>query len=41
KEIADLISDGKAEMICHFCNEHYLFNVEELRQILDRADGRA
>jgi Disulfide bond chaperones of the HSP33 family len=37
KEIADLISDGKAEMVCHFCNEHYLFNVEELQQILDRA----
>lgn len=37
KEIADLISDGKAEMVCHFCNEHYQFNVEELEQILERA----
>ena len=35
KEIADLISDGEAEMVCHFCNEHYSFNVEELQQILD------
>ena len=37
KEIADLISDGKAEIVCHFCNEHYAFNVEELQQILEQA----
>lgn len=37
KEIADLISDGKAEMVCHFCNEHFQFNVEELQEILERA----
>lgn len=36
KEIADLISDGKAEMVCHFCNEHYEFNVQELREISER-----
>ena len=39
KEIADLISDEKAEMVCHFCNEHYSFNVEELQQIWERANG--
>jgi len=37
KEIADLISDGKAEMVCHFCNEHYQFSVDELREIWERA----
>lgn len=37
KEIADLISDGKAEMVCHFCNEHYSFNVEELQKISERG----
>ena len=37
KEIADLISDGNAEMVCHFCNEHYQFNTEDLQQILERA----
>ncbi|MDR3584854.1 MAG: Hsp33 family molecular chaperone HslO [Desulfosporosinus sp.] len=37
KELADLISDGKAEMVCHFCNEHYSFNVEELQQIWERG----
>ena len=37
-EIADLISDGKAEMVCHFCNEHYLFNVEELQQIAEQVE---
>lgn len=35
KEIADLIKDKKAEIICHFCNEHYYFNEEELREILN------
>ncbi|KGK90485.1 molecular chaperone Hsp33 [Desulfosporosinus sp. HMP52] len=37
KEIADLISDEKAEMVCHFCNEHYHFDVDELREIWGRA----
>jgi len=37
KEIADLISDGKAELVCHFCNEHYSFDVEELQQIHGRC----
>ena len=37
KEIADLISDGKAEMVCHFCNEHYQFTREELQQISERC----
>ncbi len=41
KEIADLISDGKAEMVCHFCNEHYLFNLEELQRISDQAERNA
>ncbi|EGW38640.1 Hsp33 family molecular chaperone HslO [Desulfosporosinus sp. OT] len=37
KEIANLISDGKAELVCHFCNENYLFNKDELQQIWERA----
>lgn len=37
KEIADLISDGKAEMVCHFCNEIYVFDKEELQQIWERV----
>ncbi|HWQ43450.1 MAG TPA: Hsp33 family molecular chaperone HslO [Desulfosporosinus sp.] len=37
KEIADLISDGKAELVCHFCNEHYRFDLEELQQIYGRC----
>ncbi|MCB8813985.1 Hsp33 family molecular chaperone HslO [Desulfosporosinus shakirovi] len=37
KEIADLIADEKAEMVCHFCNEHFQFNIEELREIWERA----
>lgn len=37
KEIADLITDGKAEMVCHFCNEHHSFSLEELEQIWRRC----
>jgi len=37
KEIADLITDGKAEMVCHFCNEHYSFTLEEIQQIYDNV----
>ncbi|HEY8875427.1 MAG TPA: Hsp33 family molecular chaperone HslO [Desulfosporosinus sp.] len=37
KEIADLIADGKAEMVCHFCNEHYPFTLEELQQIYENV----
>jgi len=37
-ELEQLIKeDGKAEVVCHFCNEAYSFNKEELQQILDRA----
>lgn len=39
KGIADLIADGRAEMVCHFCNEHYLFTLEELQQISEQAEG--
>jgi len=38
KGIADLITDGKAEMVCHFCNEHYPFTLEELQQICEQAE---
>ncbi len=37
KEITNLISDGKAEMVCHFCNEHYPFTLEELQQIYEEV----
>ncbi|HBV85839.1 MAG TPA: Hsp33 family molecular chaperone HslO [Desulfosporosinus sp.] len=37
KEIADLISDGNAEMVCHFCSQHYQFDEEELQEIWERA----
>lgn len=37
KEIADLISDGKAEIVCHFCNERFQFNQDELQEIWEQA----
>lgn len=38
KEIKDMIADGKEiEVNCHFCNSHYKFSVEELKELLKRA----
>jgi molecular chaperone Hsp33 len=35
KEIEDIIEeDGKAEVVCHFCNTKYQFNKEELSNLL-------
>jgi len=35
KEIEDIIEeDGQAEVVCHFCNEKYQFNKEDLTQLL-------
>lgn len=36
EEIEDIINtEGKAELVCHFCNKKYLFNKEELQKILE------
>lgn len=38
KEIQDMIEeDGKAEAVCHFCNEKYLFTKEELEELRDKT----
>lgn len=38
KEITDMIDDGEdIEVNCHFCNTHYLFSVEELRELLKKG----
>ncbi len=38
KEIREMIRDGKPiEVKCHFCNEAYSFQIEELKQILEKA----
>lgn len=37
-EIQQIINDdGKAEVVCHFCNEAYTFDRDQLRQLLDQA----
>jgi molecular chaperone Hsp33 len=39
KEIQSLIEeDGEAELHCHFCNEKYLFEAEELRNLHNLSD---
>lgn len=35
-EIKDLLEkEGKAELVCHFCNERYVFEAEELKKLLE------
>lgn len=39
KEIESILEDlGEAEVICHFCNEKYLFTGDELRELLAKMD---
>lgn len=36
EELENIIKeDGKAELVCHFCNKKYKFNKEELEKILN------
>ena len=38
-ELEDIIEkDGKAELICHFCNKKYQFSKEELKNIINNID---
>lgn len=38
KDIQEMIDDGEPiEVNCHFCNEHYHFSVEELKDIIKRS----
>jgi molecular chaperone Hsp33 len=37
-DIKDMLEkDGKAEVVCHFCNSRYLFNAGELERLLEAA----
>ena len=37
-EIEDILStDGQADTVCHFCNEHYFFSKEDLEDILNKT----
>jgi len=39
KEIQEMIDDNEPiEVNCHFCNKHYIFTVDELKNLLARAD---
>lgn len=36
EEIKDILEkDGKAELVCHFCNKKYLFSEEDLAKMID------
>lgn len=38
KDIQEMIDDGEAiEVNCHFCNTHYNFSIEELKDIIKRS----
>ncbi|MDD3795622.1 MAG: Hsp33 family molecular chaperone HslO [Lachnospiraceae bacterium] len=41
KEIREMINDGKPiEVNCHFCSKNYEFSVDELKDILEKADNK-
>lgn len=41
EELINIIeTDGKAEIICHFCNTKYEFNKEELKEIVKNIDNQ-
>ena len=41
EELEDIIEkEGKAELVCHFCNKKYEFNKEELENILRSIDEK-
>ncbi len=37
KELTELIEEGEAELICHFCNRKYTFSKEDLEELLKIA----
>lgn len=38
KELKDMIREGQeVELNCHFCNSHYTFTIEELKELLRKA----
>lgn len=38
EELEDILKkDGKAELICHYCNKKYLFNSEDLKRLIDEV----
>lgn len=38
KELQEMIEEGEPiEVNCHFCNQHYQFSVEELKELLKKA----
>ena len=40
QELQSMIEDGKTiEVNCHFCNKNYTFDVDELKDILEKARG--
>lgn len=41
KELVELIEeDEEAELVCHFCNEHYLFKQEQLQKLVNEVKGK-
>lgn len=40
QDLQSLVEDGQAEVCCHFCNEKYKFNGDELRALLEETEKR-
>ena len=40
-ELEDIITnEGKAELVCHFCNKKYKFSKEELEKAIEQYNSR-
>lgn len=40
EELKDMLeNEGKVELVCHFCNKKYLFNKEELEELIKKCDN--
>ena len=40
EELQNIIeTDGKAELVCHFCNAKYQFSEQDLKEIIKNIDN--
>jgi len=40
EELAEMVQEGKANLVCHFCGEEYLFSKQDLWSLLQEIEDR-